>query len=80
MAKKFDVTKHTLVPKHTVISEKEKKELTEKYQISIQNFPRISAKDPAIQDLKIKEGDIIKIVRNSLTAGEAVFYRRVSNV
>jgi DNA-directed RNA polymerase subunit H len=79
MAKKFDVTKHILVPKHTLISEKEKKELTKKYRLSIQDFPRISTKDPAIQHLKAKEGDIIKIVRESKTAGEAVFYRRAAN-
>ncbi len=79
MAKKFDITKHILVPKHVKISEKEKKELTEKYRLSIQNFPRILVTDPAIQHLKAKEGDIIKITRQSKTAGEAVFYRRVSN-
>jgi DNA-directed RNA polymerase subunit H (RpoH/RPB5) len=79
MAKKFDVTKHELVPKHVVISEKEKKEITEKYRISIQNFPRIMATDPAISHLKVKEGDIIKISRLSKTAGDAVFYRRVTN-
>jgi DNA-directed RNA polymerase subunit H len=80
MVKKFDIIKHELVPKHAVISEKEKKELTDKYRLSIQNFPRILSKDPAIKHLKVKEGDIIKIIRPSKTAGEAVFYRRVSNV
>lgn len=79
MAKKFDVTKHLLVPKHAVISEKEKKELTEKYKLSIPDFPRIMTTDPAIQHLKVKEGDIIKVTRPSKTAGESIFYRRVSN-
>ncbi len=80
MAKKFDVTKHELVPKHVIISDKEKKELTEKYKLSIPNFPRILAKDVAIAHLKAKEGDVIKIVRPSRTAGESIFYRRVTNV
>ncbi len=79
MAKKFDVTKHVLVPKHAVISEKEKKELIEKYQLSIIDFPKISPKDAAIQHIKAKEGDIIKISRASQTAGETIFYRRVTN-
>ncbi len=79
MVKKFDVTKHLLVPKHSVISEREKKELIEKYKLSIIDFPKISPKDPAIQHLKVKEGDIIKIQRDSKTAGEAVFYRRATN-
>lgn len=79
MAKQLDVTKHMLVPKHSVISEKEKKELIDKYKLSIIDFPRISPKDAAIHHLKAKEGDIIKVARNSKTAGEAAFYRRVTN-
>ncbi|MEM2916550.1 MAG: DNA-directed RNA polymerase subunit RpoH/Rpb5 C-terminal domain-containing protein, partial [Candidatus Woesearchaeota archaeon] len=31
MPKEYDVTKHVLVPKHSKLSEKEKKELFEKY-------------------------------------------------
>lgn len=74
---KFDVTKHVLVPKHTKVSEKDKKELFEKYAVELENLPRIFKSDPAIQHLDVKEGDIVKIVRKSATAGESVFYRRV---
>lgn len=77
MAEKFDVTKHVLVPRHAKVSDKEKKELTEKYNISMRNLPKIFASDPAIQDLGAKEGDVIKIVRPSRTAGSSVFYRRI---
>jgi len=77
MAQKFDVTKHALVPKHSVVSEKEKKELTGKYHLSGNELPRILKTDPAIQHLKAKDGDVVKIVRKSMTAGETVFYRRV---
>ena len=75
---KFDPTKHELVPKHGVLSEKEKKQLVEKYSIGLKEVPKILVKDPAIQNLKVKEGDIIKITRISPTAGEAVYYRRVA--
>ncbi|PIN74870.1 DNA-directed RNA polymerase subunit H [Candidatus Woesearchaeota archaeon CG10_big_fil_rev_8_21_14_0_10_37_12] len=78
MAKTFDVTKHVLVPKHTKLSEKERTELFEKYVIELQNLPRIAKNDPVIQSLDVKEGDIVKISRKSATAGETVFYRRVS--
>lgn len=77
MVQKHDVTKHVLVPKHSLVSEKEKKALTDKYSLSGNELPRILKTDPAIQHLKAKEGDVIKIVRKSLTAGETVFYRRV---
>ena len=36
--------------------------------------------NPAIEELSVKEGDIIKIERQSATAGQSLFYRRVVNV
>ena len=74
---KFDVTKHELVPKHSKVSERETKEIFEKYAIELQNLPRIFKSDPALQNLDVKEGDIVKVARKSPTAGETVFYRRV---
>ena len=74
---KLDVSKHVLVPKHSKVSEKERKELFEKYAIELKDLPRVFKADPAIVDLDVKEGDIVKIVRNSPTAGLCVFYRRV---
>ncbi len=76
---KFDVTKHALVPKHSVISEKEKKELFEKHGLVLENLPRILKTDPAITDLGAKEDEVIKIVRYSPTSGTTTFYRRVVN-
>ena len=81
MAKKsHDVSKHILVPVHTKLNDKEKKELLEKYHVSLKELPKIRKKDPAIAHLNAKEGDIIKVIRNSPTAEEAVFYRGVVNV
>ena len=80
MAKTFDITNHLLVPKHTKISDKEKKDLLAKYKINLKELPKIKKNDVAIAKLGAKEGDVIKIVRNSPTAGEAIFYRGVVNV
>lgn len=77
MAKDLDVSKHVLVPKHVKLSEKEKKELFEKYVADLRDLPKVFKDDAAIQALDVKEGDIIKIFRTSATAGEAIFYRRV---
>jgi DNA-directed RNA polymerase subunit H (RpoH/RPB5) len=78
MAEKSDVTKHVLVPKHTKVSEKERKELFEKFNINESNLPRIKKSDPAILNLDVNEGDIVKVMRKSETAGEVPFYRRVT--
>ena len=71
------VTKHVLIPKHIKLSEKEKKAVFERYNITSKELPKINKNDPAISGLNVKAGDVIKIIRKSPTAGEAVFYRGV---
>jgi len=73
----IDITTHMLVPEHSLLSEKEKKTLLEHYAISLAQLPKIFLTDPAIEDLGAKPGDVIKIVKKSSTAGEAVYYRGV---
>ncbi|MBN1503259.1 DNA-directed RNA polymerase subunit H [Candidatus Woesearchaeota archaeon] len=77
MAKKVDITNHVLVPKHVKLSEKEKNEILEKYKITLSELPRISINDPAIKDTEITTKDVVKIIRESPTAKETVYYRRV---
>ena len=76
---KLDISKHVLVPKHQKLSEKEKTELFKKYGISSDSLPRIVKDDVAIADLNLKVDDIVKITRQSSTAGVTVFYRVVVN-
>ena len=75
--KTIDKTKHILIPKQIKNSEKEKKKLFKKYNITANELPRISSKDPAIKEMKLERGEIIKIIRKSPTAGETTFYRSV---
>ena len=75
----FDISEHVLVPKHSILSEKEKEKLFEKYNITIKELPKILLTDPGIKALKPKIGDVVKIERDSLTAGKSVFYRGVIN-
>ena len=79
MAKEFSVEQHMLVPRHSKLSEKEKKELLEKYNISVAELPKIMKSDAAIQKLAAKPGDVIRIERNSPTAGTIDFFRVVVN-
>lgn len=80
MKKKFTVDKHILIPKHSKLTEKQKEKLLEDYNITSQELPRISKNDPIIAGIDAKQGDIIKITRNSLTSGESDFYRVVVDV
>ena len=74
----MDALTHSLVPKHSKLSDREKAVLLEKYAIELKQLPRIHGSDPAISSLSIKEGDIIKIERISKTAGISVYYRVVA--
>ena len=73
----FDVNKHFLVPKHSKASEAEVKKLFEKYHINSISLPKILREDPAIIKLNLTAGDIVKIERNSKTAGKTIYYRVV---
>jgi len=80
MKKKFRSDKHIFIPKHSQLSDSQKEKLLEKYNISEKELPRILKTDSAIISLNSKPGDVIKIIRKSETATEAVFYRVVVDV
>ena len=73
--KEVDITKHELVPKHILLNDNERSELLKRYGVVLKQLPRISIMDPVIKILNGKPGDVVKIIRKSQTAGEAVYYR-----
>lgn len=77
LKREIDISKNELVPKHFVLSEKEKEELLKRYGITLKELPRILSSDPMVKKLGAKPGDVIKIERKSPTAGKTVYYRVV---
>ena len=75
--KEVDISKHRLVPKHTILSEKDKEELLSRYNINLNQLPRILTSDPQVKVLDAKIGDVIKIERESETAERSTYYRVV---
>lgn len=77
----MDIQEHFLVPKHSKASEKDKQELMKRFGVDEEGLKRILPKilqtDPGISHLEVKAGDIIKIARQSETAGQTVYYRVV---
>jgi DNA-directed RNA polymerase subunit H len=73
----FDIMNHDLVPLHIIISDNEKKELFNKYNITPDQLPKILDTDPVSISIGAKPGQIVKIIRKSHTAKEAVGYRFV---
>ncbi|KAA0005816.1 MAG: DNA-directed RNA polymerase subunit H [Thermoplasmata archaeon] len=77
---KIDILKHTLVPHHEIheiLSAEEVEKLLKTYKIKKEDLPQILVTDPVVKAIGAKEGDVIKIIRRSPTAGESVAYRLV---
>lgn len=73
----LDVLKHEMVPDHQIMSEEEVAELLAMYRISLEQLPKIYHDDPAVQAIGGDVGDVIRIIRDSRTAGRAEAYRLV---
>ncbi|MFP4116652.1 MAG: DNA-directed RNA polymerase subunit H [Candidatus Aenigmatarchaeota archaeon] len=77
MAKDYSVTDHKRVPEHEVLGDEEKEELLEELGVKEQQLPKIYDTDPVVKEIDASVGDVLKIKRNSLTAGKALYYRLV---
>ena len=77
MPEEIDIFTSRLVPKHELMPEDEKIALLERLCIKAKQLPKIRQEDAASKALGAKRGDVMKITRNSLTAGEYCYYRIV---
>jgi DNA-directed RNA polymerase subunit H len=73
----LEIMSHKLVPLHMIISEKERDELLQKINFTPDQLPKILNTDPVAISIGAKPGQVIKIIRKSRTAKEAVAYRLV---
>lgn len=73
----FNLFDHELVPKHEILPPDEREKLLDKYRVQPYQLPRIRTSDPAVKAIGAKTGDVVKIIRNSATAGKCVVYRYV---
>lgn len=73
----INISKHILVPKHEIVTDQEIiSKIVSQFQLkSKTQLPIIQRTDPMARYLDIKTGEIVKITRNSPSAGEAIIYR-----
>ena len=74
--KKIDVLLHKYVPKHILLTKDETDDLLKKYKISVTDLPQMFEKDPVAIAIGAKEGDVVKIIRDSETSVNSVVYYR----
>lgn len=75
---KTDLFTHELIPKHIILSDKEKGEVIKKFGIERMNqFPKILKTDPVIKMIDAKLGDLIKIIRKNEIGEHSIYYRMV---
>lgn len=74
--KRIDVLLHKFVPRHLLLTKEESLELLEKYQIEVTDLPQMFEKDPVAIAIGAKEGDIVRIIRDSHTTVSTIDYYR----
>ena len=77
MKEEIKITTHVLVPKHEILTPDEIKHLLDAYKISINQLPKISEDDVVAKEIGANVGDVLKITRQSQTAGISYYYRLV---
>jgi DNA-directed RNA polymerase subunit H len=73
----FDLFEHELVPVHIIAAADEIQLVLDHYGIGKDQLPRIFRDDPAVKVLGARPGQVIRIERNSPTAGKTYYYRLV---
>ena len=73
----FNIFNHRLVPIHEILSSEERGNLLSEYRVQPYQLPRVNVSDPAVKAIGARPGDIVRIIRDSPTAGKYIAYRYV---
>jgi len=73
----FNIFQHKLVPKHEILTPKEREQMLAQYKIQPYQLLQINVSDPTVKAIGAKPGDILRIIRDSPTAGTHIAYRYV---
>ena len=73
----FDVFKHSYVPLHEILTDEDRKEISDKFHAEPFQFPWIRNTDPISIILGARPGDVLRVTHKSETAGRYLSYRYV---
>ena len=77
MSAKLSVLDHAMVPDHKIMSDEEVDTLLRTYNITTDHLPKIFHDDPAVKSIGAQADNVIRIIRESHTAGRAESFRLV---
>ena len=76
---KIDIQDHMLVPKHEIMTEDEISDEFSDVDYEFKDLPKIKSHDPVVKAIGAEPGNVLRITRESQTAGEFVTYRIVED-
>ena len=74
---RFNPLNHALVPLHELVPDEAVPSILEMYSIVKEQLPKIRSTDPAVQVTGAAPGQLVRITRDSPTAGKHTAYRLV---
>ncbi len=75
--REFNPLEHKMVPHHEILNEEDLNKVLSEYKVDKEQLPKIRISDPSAVSVKAKVGDVVRITRDSQTAGKSYFYRLV---
>ena len=76
---KIDIQDHMLVPTHEIMTEDEIADEFSDVEYDFKDLPKIKSHDPVVKAIGAKVGDVLRITRESQTAGVFITYRIVED-
>lgn len=74
----INIAEHQLVPKHTLLTDKQIQEVVDKYKSGADQLPKIKREDPMAKYVGARPGNVIKIDTFNPTNGTEPLYRYVT--
>jgi DNA-directed RNA polymerase subunit H len=71
------ISSHFMVPKHEIVPKELETEVLTKFGIKKEQLPKLPKDDPLVAETGAERDDVVKITRESRTAGKAVYFRVV---